>query len=61
MFTMFLLAFALAWGTYQLFHSKGQVGEKIRSAEHEMGFGQLLPILLLSQPIFVAVQMYLGE
>ncbi|KAK1464108.1 hypothetical protein CMEL01_12869 [Colletotrichum melonis] len=61
MLTMLLLAFTLAWGTYQLFHSENQVGEEIRSAEREMGFGQLLPILLLSQPMFVAVQIYLGK
>ncbi|KAK1452425.1 hypothetical protein CCUS01_10916 [Colletotrichum cuscutae] len=59
MLTLFLLAFTLAWGTFQLFSSKSQVGKEIRSAEREMGFGQLLPVLLLSQPVFVALQLYL--
>ncbi|KAK0374281.1 hypothetical protein CLIM01_08343 [Colletotrichum limetticola] len=61
MLTLFLLAFTLAWGTFQLFSSKSQVGKEIRSAEREMGFGQLLPVLLLSQPVFVALQLYLGK
>lgn len=60
MFTILVLTFTLGWGTYQLFASKSPLPEEIQSAEREMGFGQLLPILLLSQPIFVAVQIYLG-
>lgn len=56
MFTIFLLAFTLVWGTIQLFWTL-----PVQPAELEMGFGQLLPILLLVQPVFVAVQMYLGE
>lgn len=61
MFTILVLAFTLGWGTYQLFASKSPLPEEVQLAEREMGFGQLLPILLLSQPIFVAVQIYLGE
>lgn len=62
MFTIFLLVFTLVWGTLQLFFpfSETPVPE-VQSAESEMGFGQLLPILLLVQPVFVAIQMYLGE
>ncbi|KXH35211.1 hypothetical protein CSIM01_11165 [Colletotrichum simmondsii] len=61
MLTLFLLAFTLAWGTFQLFSSKSDVGKEIRSAEREIGFGQLLPVLLLSQPVFVALQLYLDQ
>ncbi len=49
------LAFALAWGTRNLFNTRAYSGDK---TENTWGFGQLFPVLLLVLPLLSIVETY---
>ncbi|TDZ28886.1 hypothetical protein C8035_v003845 [Colletotrichum spinosum] len=58
-FTIYVLGLALGWGSYKLLvFREFEVGPDVRAAESELGFGQILPLLLLVQPAFTAVDIY---
>ncbi|KAK8051162.1 hypothetical protein PG993_002547 [Apiospora rasikravindrae] len=54
-----LLAYTLIWGTIRL---RGNHGLEPRpEAEWEMGFGQILPLLLLAQPALATLEILVGQ
>ncbi|KAK8129272.1 hypothetical protein PG999_001652 [Apiospora kogelbergensis] len=61
MFTITLLTYTLVWGTLHLvIRDKDTYGSHVANneldeAEKEMGFGQILPLLLLAQPALAAL------
>ncbi|WQF80805.1 hypothetical protein CDEST_05819 [Colletotrichum destructivum] len=71
MMTIGMLACALAWGTVQLLsfrhgpkedHGMGMGSTTVDlDAEREMGFGQMLPLLLLTQPLLAVLEISIAE
>ncbi|KAK8093590.1 hypothetical protein PG997_000275 [Apiospora hydei] len=63
MFTITLLAYTLVWGTVNLTqrtevtypYGLESFGGELDEAEKEMGFGQILALLLLAQPVLAAL------
>ena len=57
------LAFALGWGTQNLFHTMSY-SEKIESDtsdEKAWGFGQVFPVILLALPVLSFAESYYGR
>ncbi|KAK8059480.1 hypothetical protein PG996_009410 [Apiospora saccharicola] len=54
MTTLLLLAYTLVWGTLKLIEYRGS--EEGLEEEWEMGFGQVLPLLLLVQPALATLE-----
>lgn len=61
MATILGLVTILAWGTMNLIIPSTKVDPNMQRWEREMGFGQILPLLLLLQPIFVVIQLFFGK
>lgn len=61
MATVLGLATILAWGTIKIIGPSSRVDVDVQTWEHEMGFGQILPMLLLLQPAFTMLQLFLGK
>lgn len=61
MATILGLVTILAWGTMNLIKPSTKVSPAVKTGEREMGFGQILPLLLLLQPIFVVIQLFFGK
>lgn len=55
------VATILSWGTVKLVGPFTDININIQKWEHEMGFGQILPILLLLQPLFALFRLSLGK
>lgn len=53
--------FILSWGTAHLIIPSLSVDDQTRTGEREMGYGQILALLLLLQPVFVMLQMFISE
>ena len=60
MTTICILVFVLAWGSVKLIVPVTLVPLDVREAERQMGFGQILPLLLLLQPALAVVAFWVG-
>lgn len=54
--TLLFLLTSLTWGTLQLSRTRSWATQGVLDAERTFSFGQLLPLLLLLQPIFTIVE-----
>lgn len=61
MFTMLVLLFTLSWGTLTLLVPRLMAPTEVSEAEQDMQFGQLLPLLLLLQPLLTIFEHFTGE
>ncbi len=61
MTTVLTLGFILLWGTSQLYWLGPRVPGDVEAAQRQMGFGQILPLVLLLQPVLVAVTFSTGK
>lgn len=56
MATLLLLCGTLAWGTMQLVLARTHSTSQVRAAEFRLSFGQVLPLLLLLQPVITMLE-----
>ena len=56
-----LLSTGLVWGSIQVFYLRGLAPAPVKTAESTWGFGQLLPLLLLLQPIVAIMEHSYGK
>lgn len=59
--SLWLLSIGLVWGSIQVFHQRGQAPAPVRTSESTWGFGQLLPLLPLLQPIVAIMEHSYGK
>ena len=59
--TLWLLTLGLIWGTMQIFVPRLAVGQGVNTQESFWGFGQILPLLLLLQPLVAIIELLNGK
>ena len=57
---MLWLTFGNTWGFAQVYVSRWQLAPTVVGNEHDLGFGQLVPLLLLALPVVAAIEGYTG-
>ena len=54
------LTFGNTWGFAQVYSVRWQTAPTVIGNENELGFGQLVPLLLLALPLLAAIEGYMG-
>ena len=58
--SLIYLLLMLAFGSYQVFYPRSLIPAGMVSAENSWGFGQLIPLLLLTLPLLTVLEFYRG-
>lgn len=58
--SLWLVTIGLLWGSFQIYVPRAFADPEVRSAESVWSFGQILPLLLLFQPVIAIVEHFQG-